>query len=40
MRELFQKLQCAPLFAGIGPDEIASVLTCLGAREEQFAKNT
>lgn len=40
MRELFQKLQCSPLFAGIGPDEIASVLTCLGAREEQFAKNT
>lgn len=40
MREFILELQRAPLFAGIRSDEIEAMLECLGAREEQFEKNT
>ena len=38
MKEFFPVLQASPLFSGISREELAAMLTCLGARTESFSK--
>ncbi|MDD3410502.1 MAG: Crp/Fnr family transcriptional regulator, partial [Eubacteriales bacterium] len=40
MKEFLPLLQKSPLFAGLDEAELHSLLSCLGAREESFAKET
>ena len=38
MKEFFPVLHAAPLFSGISDDELAAMLSCLGARLDTFPK--
>ena len=40
MKEFFQTLHAAALFSGISDDELATMLSCLGARINTFPKGS
>lgn len=40
MKKFFSVIRLSGLFSGISEDELPSVLSCLGARKEDFPKDT
>ena len=40
MKEFFPVLHAAPLFSGISDEELAAMLSCLGARLDTFPKGS
>ena len=40
MKEFFPVLHAAPLFSGISDEELATMLSCLGARIDTFPKGS